>query len=418
MKKTTLLLTFFGLSMVLSAQTKITFEDAEIGSTGGATAMWDGGTVDVVANTYTTGNPSSKALHVLNTNYLPVYFGNVPIPAGAETLYSKIKVKYLIIGGTDTNYPTLEVFSSPSSSLAGATEKIGEVGWAGLWGTAEIGIWKTVEFTFANSILKPVPSGNLILKLSKSNTEYLIDDVELVLIPVATPTVIVNDFEANNLTDVLAMKRWSTTDASAIVESNPTNAANKSVHILATNWNSCLEQIIALPAGKVLADYDKLTFDVYLNNIDGTDNTYKDIELYLDGTKVMHPQSAGVANAWETKVFMLDTISSITSYGNSFKLDLGINSNKANYYLDNIKLTEKTGTGFSKNTFNVLTFKRTGNTLYFNQTIDRIEIVDLGGRNVITAKNINEINISNLNNGVYLMKSLVMGETYIKKIIN
>ena len=417
MKKTTLLLTFFGLSMVLSAQTKITFEDAEIGSTGGATAMWDGGTVDVVANTYTTGNPSSKALHVLNTNYLPVYFGNVPIPAGAETLYSKIKVKYLIIGGTDTNYPTLEVFSSPSSSLAGATEKIGEVGWAGLWGTAEIGIWKTVEFTFANSILKPVPSGNLILKLSKSNTEYLIDDVELVLIPVATPTVIVNDFEANNLTDVLAMKRWSTTDASAIVESNPTNAANKSVHILATNWNSCLEQIIALPAGKVLADYDKLTFDVYLNNIDGTDNTYKDIELYLDGTKVMHPQSAGVANAWETKVFMLDTISSITSYGNSFKLDLGINSNKANYYLDNIKLTEKTGTGFSKNTFNVLTFKRTGNTLYFNQTIDRIEIVDLGGRNVITAKNINEINISNLNNGVYLMKSLVMGETYIKKII-
>lgn len=417
MKKITLLLTAFGLSMVLSAQTKITFEDAEIGTTGGATAMWGGGTVDVVANTYTTGNPSTKALHVLNTNYLPVYFGNVPIPAGAETMYSKIRVKYLIIGGTDTNYPTLEVFSSPNTSLAGATEKIGEVGWAGLWGTAEIGIWKTIEFTFANSILKPVPAGNLILKLSKSNTEYLIDDVELVLIPVATPIVLVNDFESNNLTDVLAMKRWSTTDASAIVEANPTNAANKSAHILATNWNSCLEQIIALPAGKILANYDKLTFDVYLNNIDGTDNTYKDIELYLEGTKVMHPQSAGVANAWETKVFMLDTISSIASYGNSFKLDLGINTNKANYYLDNIKLTEKTGTGFSENILNVLTFRRTGNTLYFNQTIERIDIVDLGGRNVITAKNINEINISNLNNGVYVMKSVEKGETYIKKII-
>src|SRR5674476_713596 len=95
-----LFLTAFGLSMALSAQTKITFEDAEIASTGGAIAMWGGGSVDVVANTYTTGNASANALHVLNTNYLPIYFENVAIPAGAETVLSKIKVKFLIIGGT------------------------------------------------------------------------------------------------------------------------------------------------------------------------------------------------------------------------------------------------------------------------------------------------------------------------------
>lgn len=71
MKKITFLLSILGLSMAMSAQTKITFEDAVIGSSGGATAMWSAGSLDVVANTYTTGNPSAKALHVLNANYLP-----------------------------------------------------------------------------------------------------------------------------------------------------------------------------------------------------------------------------------------------------------------------------------------------------------------------------------------------------------
>ena len=152
MRKSLLFFALFCLSLGVSAQqaVKITFEDAEIGSTGGATAMWDGGSVDVQANTYLTGNPSAKVLHVNNTGYLPVFFSNIAVPAGAETLYSKIRVKYLIIGGTDTNYPSLEIFSSPNSSTAGDTEKIGTLGWAGLWGAAEIGVWKTIEFPFSS----------------------------------------------------------------------------------------------------------------------------------------------------------------------------------------------------------------------------------------------------------------------------
>ena len=55
--------------------------------------------------------------YVNNTGYLPVFFSNIAVPAGAEALYSKIRVKYLIIGGTDTDYPSLEIFSSPNSSM-------------------------------------------------------------------------------------------------------------------------------------------------------------------------------------------------------------------------------------------------------------------------------------------------------------
>ena len=411
MKKITFLLSVLGLSMAMSAQTKITFEDAVIGSTGGATAMWGAGTVDVVANTYTTGNPSAKALHVLNTNYLPVYFGNIPLPAGAETMYSKIRVKYLIIGGTDTNYPTLEIFSSPNSTTAGATEKIGEVAWAGLWGNAEIGVWKTVEFTFANATLKPVPAGNLILKLSKSNTEYLIDDVELVTIPVVTPIITVNDFESNTNGDILNMRRWSATDASATVEANPTDATNKSVHILATNWNSALRMNVVLPAGKVLANYNKLTFDVYLNNLDGTDNLYKNTEVYVGDTKVIDIQAAGVANAWETRNFTLDNLAG----GNAFILDIGINTNKANYYLDNIKLTE-INTALTNNTINPLMIYCAGNTIQLGELVKQADVYNLEGRLLVSAKNTSVVNVSNLSRGIYIVKALVNGQTYMSKI--
>lgn len=107
MKKTTFLIVFVCMAIFSFGQTKITFESDAIGTAGGASAVWDGGTVGVIANAYTTGNPSTKVLHVQNNGYLGVHFSNVSIPASAQTVYSTLKVKYLIIGGTDTNYPSL-----------------------------------------------------------------------------------------------------------------------------------------------------------------------------------------------------------------------------------------------------------------------------------------------------------------------
>ncbi len=412
MKKITLLLGVLGLSMTMAAQTKITFESDAIGSSGGVTPVWSAGTVDVVANTYTTGNPSSKALHVLNTDYLGLYFTNLPLPAGAESMYSKIKAKYLIIGGADTGYPTLEIFSSPNSYTMGATEKIGEVAWAGLWGNAEIGVWKTVEFTFANATLTPIPAGNLVLKLSKSSCEYLIDDVELVPIPVATPIFTLADFESNTIGDNLNMRRWSPTDATATVEANPTIPTEKSAHILATNWNSALRMNIVLPAGKVLANYNKLTFDVYLNNLDGTDNVYKNTEVYVGDTKVIDIQAAGVANAWETRNFTLDNLAG----GNAFILDIGINTNKANYYLDNIKLTE-INTGLTKNTINPLMIYCAGNTLRISEIVNQVDVYNVEGRLMVSAKNTSNVDVAILERGIYIIKAIKDGQNYISKVV-
>lgn len=414
MRKSLLFFALFCLSLGVSAQqaVKITFEDAEIGSTGGATAMWGGGSVDVQANTYLTGNPSAKVLHVNNTGYLPVFFSNIAVPAGAEALYSKIRVKYLIIGGTDTDYPSLEIFSSPNSSTAGATEQIGTLAWAGLWGAAEIGVWKTIEFPFSSTLLTPVPAGNLVLKLTKSNTEYLIDDVELVLAPVASSVLVVNDFESNTIDEVLGMKRWSITDATATVKASPTDAANKVVQILATNWNSCLKQTVVLPAGKVLANYESLSFDIFLNDIAETDNLWKNMEIYVDDTKVIDVQSQGVTNAWETRSYPLSALAG----GNSFVLDLGVNTNKGNYFIDNIKL-HATTSGFGNQNVDHLSVYSTTNAFILSKEVDSYELYNIQGVRVSNGMKVSTINTSNLGNGIYILKARINDELFQTKLL-
>lgn len=415
MKKITFLLSFMLVAFLSNAQLKITFEDAEIGSAGGAVAMWGGGTVDVAANTFTTGNPSSKVLHVNNTNYLPIFFGNVPLPAGAETMYSTLRVKYLVVGGSDVNYPSLEIYSSPNSWTAGSTEKIGNLGNSVLWGNAEIGVWKTIEFAFSTSLIKPVPAGNLVLKLVKSSCEYLIDDIELVPVPSAGSIFTVNDFESNTIGDVYAMKRWNTADGTATVTASPTDAANKAIHVVTSNWDAILKLNVALPAGKVLSNYEKLMFDLY--PVSGFDNNYKNMNIYIDGTKKYEETNypaQGTDNTWTVKNY---TIDSTWGSQNSFVLDLGISTNNGNYYMDNIKM-KLTATGINNQlSENPLFIFSSGNAFILNREVDAYELYDTAGKRMATGNKTAEISTVNLNAGVYILKARISNDLYTTKLM-
>jgi hypothetical protein len=416
MKQSLLLVAFLGSFIFVSAQqaVKVTYETAEIGSNGGATAMWSGGTVEVIANAYKTGNPSDKVLHCNNTNYLPVYFENIALPAGAETMYSMIRVKYLMIGGEDMNYPSLDIYSSPNNYTAGETEKIGTIGWQALWGTAEVGIWKTIEFPLSTSILKPVPEGKLILKLIKSKCEYLIDDIELVPVPASSDIFTVADFEGKALNDVLSMRRWSTTDATATVVASPTDAQNKVAHVVCTNWNSAVRTNVVLPSGKELAHYDNLSFDIYLNNIEGTDNVWKNIEVYAGDTKVIEKQSEGVANAWETKSYPIENLAG----GNTFTLDVGLNTNNGNYFFDNIKLKLKSlGTGIEQPASDALFIYSTSDAFVFSMPVDEFTLYTVNGAVITNGSKVSSIASNELAKGVYILKAFVQGQTYTTKII-
>lgn len=403
------------VSLSLNAQT-ITYESEEIGSTGGAIAMW-AGSVDVKANTYTTGNTSGKVLHVLNTGSLPIYFSNVALPAGtaATYTYSKLRVKYLVVGGTDTGYPSLDIFSSPNSTTATTNVKIGALTWASLWAAAEIGVWKTIEFTFSNSLLATIPAGNLILKLNKTNTEYLIDDVELVLS--ATPEngfLTVEDFESRTSGEILNMKRWTPTDGTATVEANPTDATKKSVHIVTSANDALLKLNVTLPSGKIVADYESISFDIYMSA--AYSNNYKKMQLYIDGTKVYedadYPSQATVLT-WTPKSYALTNLAG----GNAFELDLGISTPGGNYFIDNVKLKQKSGTTDMKQlNENPLSVYYSNNIITLSKLVNQVAVYEVNGRMLIAQKNTSMVNISNLKRGIYIVKAIVNGQTAFAKV--
>ncbi len=412
MKKITLFFVAMSLFATVKAQepVKITYENDAVGTTGGAAAMWDG-TVEVIANTYTTGNSSGKVLRANNTNYLPIYFENVAIPAGAETMYATLRMKILMVSGPDTGYPSLDIFSSPNNYTASAAQKIATLGWESLWGDAEIGVWKTVSFTFSTALIKPIPGGKLVLNLKKSSCVYLLDDIELIPVQTSSSNYFVSDFETNSLNDVLPMRRYTPTDATATVVANPTNAANKSVHVVCTNWNSAVSFNVVLPVGKVLANYDNLSFDIYLNNIVGTENAWKNVEVYVGANKVIDTQSEGVANAWETKSYSLVNLAG----GNSFVFDLGLNTNKGDFYLDNIKLRLASATGVRLQESNALFIFNSGNAFVMNQKVDKYVLYNTLGAVVAQGINQTEINTSGLVSAVYILQAKVGAQTYTTK---
>ena len=415
MKKIYISLVVLAINLTLYAQT-VTFESAEIGSMGGAIAMWSG-SVDVKANTYTIGNTSSKVLHVLNTGSLPIYFSNVALPAGtaATYTYSKLRVKYLVIGGTDTGYPSLDIFSSPNSTTATSSVKIGTLAWTSLWAAAEIGVWKTIEFTFANSLLATIPAGNLILKLNKTNTEYLIDDVELVLS--GTPEngfLTVEDFESKNSGDVLNMKRWALIDGTSTVEANPTDATKKSVHIITSANDALLKLNVTLPSGKIVADYENISFDIYMSA--AYQNNYKKMQIYIDGTKVYedagYPSQATVLS-WTPKSYALTNLAG----GNAFVLDLGISTPGGNYFIDNIKLKQKSGiTDMKQLNENPILIYYSNNNINLSKLANQVAIYEVNGHMLISQKNTSIVNVSNLERGIYIVKAVLNGQTTISKV--
>lgn len=429
MKKITIFLSFVFIAFLSNAQLKITFEDAEIGTAGGAVPVWSAGTVDVAANAYTTGNASAKVLHVQNNDYLGIYFNNVVLPANAATVYSKLRVKYLIIGGDDKDYPSLKIYSSPNNWTMSDAEKIGELGWSSLWGAAEIGVWKTVEFSFSAALINPTPAGNLILCLTKSKTEYLIDDIELVAYTPDAPVVTVANFEDKNTGDAVSyVNYWSRTEAAGgtcVVDVNPESSTvnTKSLKITPNNYNGVVALNVNLPAGKTLKNYDKLIFDVYTLS-----SMYAQIRITAEDSIIYKTPSGypavGAVATWITKEIDLTvpdfpaTTSKSLPDLNSFLLRIGYTSNNSIvYYLDNIKLRQITASNSNINADNVLIYTRVGDVLNFKNEITTLNIIDLNGKQLLKFTDVNSINLNGLHKGVYILRAEIKGEKFILKII-
>jgi hypothetical protein len=288
---------------------------------------------------------------------------------------------------------------------------------------ADIAVWTTKTFALDDWSLTDLEKAKsefaLAFGLSTNNGDYYVDNFRLKEKGEGgggTPGVssVFEDFEAAAVEDSYDMKRWYPEDGSATVSADPANPDEKSVHVITSNWDAFLKMNIVLPSGKTLADYETFSFDIYIgaNSKDEYPN-YKNMFVYLDDVKKYEesdfPPQADIA-AWTTKTFVLDnwSLTDLEKAKSEFTLAFGISTDKGDYYIDNVKLTEKKGMGINDIS--------SGNALF--HSIDwtkatNIQVYSPTGQLLKTSVS----SLPALPGGVYIIRAQIEGTPVVTKMI-
>ncbi len=428
MKKITLFISFLCVVLFASAQStiRLTFDDNTLN---GASVFYSG-SVSVIANPVTTGaNSSAYCLDVVNNGYAPVKIANFAIPAGTAASYPywklRIKVAYKgYNGGTDLDYPSIDLYSQTTGSFL-ESDKLGSFSsvWSSHTAANDSMQWKIAEFTMSASTLASIPAGNLVLKLAKPKCEYLLDEIELIpSLTYGSDFMTITDFESATLTDATTYPMTniygSAAAGTSVVVADPANSAAKALSVSPTSYNNTAAFSVSLPSGKYMNSYDFLYFD---RNSAATQYAqlyvkYGSTVLYKDNTSQYPTQIA----AWNTRVFGIP--SSVSSTTSSFTILIGYtNMNSGTYYLDNVKLhaiptTPNPGTGFENADITPMVIYCNGNSFVMNQMADQVEVFSMSGHKLATVNKTNSISVANLSSGLYIVKSIVNGETFINKV--
>jgi len=419
MKKIVLSMLVLGMTFSLSAQ-KMDFEKDSLGVPVGVTTG-SKSTIEIVKNTYPKGNASAKAMKVKLKDYEMLFFDSIPIVDGDRASYefSKIRFKICVLGGSDANFPQMDIFSAADFlDFTQAANRLVRLQWQSLWGNPEIGTWKTVEFSFSKSVLDPIPLGKLILQLVKGDVEYMIDDIEIVPYPQAVNGYLnIENFENNKIGDTFNFKAFYSEDYTDSVQVDPEFSNNKALHITTKNYGAFLKLNVSLEAGKTLADYDQIAYDVYL--MTGFGNNNQNFPVFINDTTVYTHSEPWPKNAedqlWTT--IKHDIINLTPAKGvNTFSLALGISSNAANYYIDNIRLKQLGYSAVKQTNANNTTIILNNNQIKLSETVEYVDVFEVNGRKLVTAKNTSIVDVSNLAKGIYIVKSKFDGKISISKI--
>jgi hypothetical protein len=241
------------------------------------------------------------------------------------------------------------------------------------------------------------------------------------------------DFEADAIGTVYETLGYNTTAMSATVTANPAVAGEKSLHLLADNYRTYAKFGVALPAGKTLADIEKITFDIYFNHAAGeTDaypqNRYKAIDCLIGEvgtTFTIDAPTISIGNfigdeqedRWISKVIPLITpalnppLSESLLALNTFDFAIGINHSKIDFYLDNIVFVEVPSSVKEIAETN-LRLKNTDGGIIIDANNEQVTIFGIDGRFIKNAFANNE-KIA-LNQGIYIVK---VGNKTLKAVV-
>lgn len=233
--------------------------------------------------------------------------------------------------------------------------------------------------------------------------------------------LILDDFEPKAIGEEYYMRKTENSPATALNAENPDNGSEKSLHILTGNYDEYLIMEFTLPKEKTLKDdYSQLEFDIFYTQKADDGNHNQDLKIDFDEIKnpsFFSTKTGDRANhgKWEHISIPLTGVTS----GNSFKLYICIRANKADFYIDNVKLKAKYSlpTHIPENRTNDFNIYYSNEMLYPNITAENYSIYNLNGHLVACGQDKSVINISALSSGMYILYAQIADKVYVKKFI-
>lgn len=201
------------------------------------------------------------------------------------------------------------------------------------------------EYTFEQTIDMD-NINRIVFNLGETATSYYFDNICLVKKAGDNPgggqepgpdsdakKIVLDDFEKYTVGDTPYTVEYANGGSASVVSAD---AVNKALNFTTGSFKNeeYLALTFTLPQGKILSDYDVLTFD-YAFAASGTDNMYKDIKVCIDSknTAVGTIQSQNAPAEWQTMSIALENVQG----GNFFTLYIGgINASVLSMNIDNI----------------------------------------------------------------------------------
>jgi len=230
--------------------------------------------------------------------------------------------------------------------------------------------------------------------------------------------LMVEDYEGYTLDTDLPVSNAS---ISAVVKENPTST--QAAYLSGANNSYYLIVNATLPTGKVLADFDSLSLNLYIESA-----SYKNLELWINDTKV---HSVGnLVNGTNVNLGVrkfafadFNQAGAATVVENATgSVAIGIGPSRmtgTTFYVDDVKLKIKDGTLTSLENLeeDKFSFFYSDNEIRLAFDVDELTVYDLNGRKQTSMNNVSFIDISNLHTGVYIVKVGYESNTIVKKII-
>ena len=379
------------------------------------------GTATVAAD---PANSSNKVVNIVTTNWDAIMKLTVTLPSGKK-LSDYDSFSFDIYFGTNANdananYKNMFVYIDD-------VKKFEDTGYPK---QAELSTWTTKTFLLSSLNLTAAEATKntftIAFGVSTDKGNYFIDNVKLngggIVPPPPTGNVTI-DFNDKTIGQTEPMKAWYTTDGTATIAADPTNAGNKAVNIVTTNWDAFLKVNITLPSGKTLANYETFSYDIYIGtNANDANPNYKNSFVFLDDVKKLETtgySKQAEMSTWTTKTFTLAslTLTSTELTKSTFALAFGLSTDKGNYFIDNVKLIEKV-TGFNAAKELNYNIYIAGNSLYLdNKQAENILVFNMKGTLLITDQNKSVVDVTSLPKGIYIAKVQIGGNIFTNKIV-